>query len=124
MAATSLPRSLPLPAKTRVFARSVADAWLVAVALAHGLSVAAVAALDRRGILGVVAAAFVALATVYVSNTVAHWHLHAPIFTSRRASRALSLLLSMSLSSFRRRRGGSAISGTTPESRAAGARFA
>src|SRR5688572_3077931 len=62
--------------RDRVFARSRADVWLVAAAAG---------------------AIFVAFATVYVSNTVAHCHLHIPLFASRPLSRALSLFLSVSL---------------------------
>ncbi len=92
MAATGY--SIELRQARSVFLRSRSDVWLVAVALVHAAVIAAIAVLDLRG---PIAIAFVAFGTVYVSNTVAHCHLHAPIFTSRALSRTLSLLLSLSL---------------------------
>lgn len=87
-------RPVALP---RVFAHDARDAWPFAVALAHAASIAAVAIIQPAGAFALAAIAAVAFATVYVSNTVAHIHLHTPLFASRAASQAFSLLLTVSL---------------------------
>jgi hypothetical protein len=95
VATTPAVRTRPDP--RAVLAGSRRDAWLVAIAAAHACLVGCVVVVAPTGLFGAVVASAVALATVYTSNTVAHWHLHAPLFVSRAASRALSLGLTIAL---------------------------
>lgn len=71
------------------------DILLVAIAGGHLLLLLLLVAVDLRGASAVMAAAMLALATVYTLNTVAHWHLHRPLFVHRGWSRALSLFLTL-----------------------------
>ncbi len=82
------------------FRSSRRDAWVLAAALLHGgaaaallLAVAPRAAPVARPAL----IAALAVSLVWGSNTVAHIHLHTPIFWSRAANRALSLYLTVLL---------------------------
>ncbi len=96
-ALVSVPIGPRAPRSGRVFRSSPRDAWLVAIAVLHGVLVGSVVALAPRGLAAIAACGAVALATLYTSNTVAHWHLHSPLFRSRAASRALSLGLTLAL---------------------------
>jgi hypothetical protein len=81
----------------RIFRWSGRDAWLVGAAAAHGaLLVAALALLPNRALGGAAIAALgCGLLLVWCSNTVAHNHLHNPLFRSPALNRALSIYLSV-----------------------------
>jgi hypothetical protein len=72
-----------------------ADRAHLAVAILHAIVLVAIGSLDPRGPFAVLAAMIVAFGIVYTSNTVAHWHIHRPLFRSRVASRTLSLALTL-----------------------------
>ena len=83
--------------RARIFARSPKDVWLVLGAVAYGSALGAIVWTGPGGFARLGAALMIALGTVWVSNTAAHNHLHNPIFVSRIANRALSLLLTVIL---------------------------
>ena len=91
-------RTLAIPTTTRasIFRVTRADAIVASLALAVGVVEAALVWVGPRlGAAGLGAAAcLVALGIVWTSNTVAHIHLHTPLFTRRRWNAALSLWLS------------------------------
>ena len=81
-----------------VFRTTSRDASVLAAALAHGvvvaLSLGATAALPGVPAVRAAVVAIIALGTCWGSNTVAHIHLHSPLFRSARANRLFSLYLS------------------------------
>jgi hypothetical protein len=95
-----------------VFATSGRDAWLIAGAALHagalGTLLASTASAGPPGwVIRTLSTAGLAVGLVWVSNTVSHVHLHAPVFVSVRANRAFSLFLTVVLgipqSSWKRR---------------------
>lgn len=88
------PASLASP-----FRASRADAIVASLALAIGVAEGSLAVATREaGAAALVAASLaVALGTVWTSNTLAHIHLHTPIFRRRSLNVALSLWLSLVL---------------------------
>jgi hypothetical protein len=81
-----------------LFRTTSRDAAVLGAALGHGLLVvlvlAAVAALPGALVVRVGAVAIIALGTCWGSNTVAHIHLHSPLFRGAGANRLFSLYLS------------------------------
>ncbi len=73
--------------------RHDADRPLVAAALAHGAALLLVLHAAVQGTPAPLAAAFVGMASWWSSNTVAHVHIHCPLFRSAGISRAFSLYL-------------------------------
>ena len=88
----------PVQRRSRLLRHSSADAWLIAASLLHaGLLAVALLWLPRFGWGGLVAGTLMlAVALCWSSNTVAHNHLHNPLFRSRRHNRFFSLFLSVS----------------------------
>ena len=76
-----------------IFAHDARDAWLVVGLAVHAATIAAIVGGAPRGALALAAVIAIALLTVWTSNTVAHIHLHKPIFSSRPINRALALAL-------------------------------
>lgn len=87
------------PARSRLFRYTRRDALPAVLAVLHGAALLAGASLLRDGGMTTLAAsaALVALGTVWSSNTIAHVHLHTPLFRSRALSRGFSLFLSATL---------------------------
>jgi fatty acid desaturase len=98
------PRSASIesaPARRRkwtplVFRTTARDAWPLAAAIAQGLLAAAAVplALDFGLPGAALAAGYLGVSLWWCSNTVAHIHLHRPLFRSRLQNAALSLFLS------------------------------
>ncbi len=98
MAMTAAVAWAPVQRRSGLLRHSSADAWLIAASLLHaGLLVVALLWLPRFGWAGLFAGALIlAVALCWSSNTVAHNHLHSPLFRSRRLNRFFSLFLSVS----------------------------
>lgn len=82
----------------RLFREGLVDVWPAGAAAFLGAAMVAVAVLAPDGVtgwMGVAAAA--ALGTWWGSNTIAHIHLHRPLFAGRRANRAFALYLTVVL---------------------------
>lgn len=75
--------------------RHARDLPVALAALAHAATTGAVLAAAPRGPLAALAVVALAAGIAWSSNTVAHVHLHQPLFRSRRASYAFSLLLTV-----------------------------
>lgn len=74
--------------------KQAADRPVLAAAVVHG---ALIATLAWLGVAGVVPSLLLALLVAWGANTVAHIHLHTPLFRARRANRLLSLYLGVLL---------------------------
>lgn len=87
------------PARAPLFRHSPRDAWLLSAALAQGVLTAAAVPLSRHGGRAglLVAAAYLGVSILWCSNTVAHQHLHRPLFSSRLGNAAFSAFLSVLL---------------------------
>jgi len=79
--------------RAAVFRHSARDVTLVAITIVHAI-VLAFATMSRTSTSYAASALFVACAVWWSSNTVSHNHLHNPIFVSRRANHAFSIVLS------------------------------
>ena len=78
------------------WSHSPRDVWVVLVPLLLATCAPLLLALARHGFWGMsLATCAIALAVWWLSNTVAHVHLHTPVFRARAANRGLSLLLSL-----------------------------
>lgn len=82
-----------------LFRHSAADAWLVAAVLAYaGAAWFGFAHLAPRGVVPSLAVALLSgVGLCWIANTASHNHIHRPLFRSRRANRAFSLLLTVLL---------------------------
>ena len=82
---------------TGIFRYSPRDSWLVTAALAHAalLAIAWTFALAGGAAVKIAAAVVTAVGIVWTSNTVAHLHLHRPIFRRRSANRVFSHCLGL-----------------------------
>jgi fatty acid desaturase len=97
MAVVEAARPLALRARASLLRHSSADRWLVGASLLQaGVLAAAFAYLPGFGLEGsLIAAATFGVSLCWCSNTVAHNHLHNPLFRSRRHNRWFSLFLSV-----------------------------
>jgi fatty acid desaturase len=92
-------RSRNAERSSSLFRHSAEDAWLLLCALAQGLLTAAtVPFVLFAGLKGAIAAAaYLGVSLWWCSNTVAHNHLHSPLFRSRRWNAVFSAFLSVAL---------------------------